>query len=100
MDICSRIDDVVWGESEKVWDEIFSLLVKENVSTCLLVNVVMKWVLNKISEYESYYQKVLFILYESVHYTEEIRRFASHYHRIVWRYKTAYKSCMAMEYSI
>lgn len=100
MDLCVKIDDIVWGQSEKIWDEIFSLLVLCHIETTQLVNVVMKWVLSKIAEFDSYYQKVLHIMYENISYPEEVRRFANHYCRIVSRYKTAYSCCRAMEYSL
>ena len=53
MDICKQLDDIVWGESEDVWNQTFGLLIMNDVRHNTLVNVVMKWVLQMVADYES-----------------------------------------------
>lgn len=103
MDICHRVDDIVWSESAKVWDDTFSLLLAERPNIGVLVNVVMKWLFCQFEEFKVKYLKVSQILagmreslFQDLHYGVE--RLSRHYNFIAMRYELAYNACKAMEY--
>lgn len=103
MSVCDQVDDIVWGETERVWDETFSLLaLKTPNATSDLMNVVTRWLRCKIDEFELKYTKVSKILEEEkseiFHYSEGVLGLKNHYQRIMLRYTSAYNACKATEY--
>ncbi len=104
MSVCDQVDDIVWSETERVWDETFSLLVLKNPNvTSDLVNVVARWLRCKIDEFELKYTKVSKILEQEenrafFHYSEGVQGLKNHYQRIMLRYTSAYNACKATEY--
>ena len=99
MDLFNRIDDIVWGESDDVWNTTFALLMRETPSMGLSVDVAMKFIVLKYEEYKNMYYKVLEIkngLCES----DGVLKLLLHYQKIMSRYRSAYSSCKAYEYSL
>jgi hypothetical protein len=93
MDICKQIDDIVWGESESVWNDTFSLLMLNENGRNSLVNVVMKWNLRMLAEYESRHAKILDILDGMTCEKEGVRKLEMHYTRIISRFKSVHSCC-------
>jgi hypothetical protein len=99
MDICRKIDDIVWNKSSHVWNETFALLVCESCCNDALLNVIMKWILSKADEYRNIYHKVLDIK-NKLDDGDTLSNLLVHYHVLAGRYKIAYDCCRTMEYSI
>ena len=97
MDVCRQIDDIVWGESENVWNDTFSLLLLKDLGVNVLVNVVMKWVAARIADFENKCSKVSLILDELGH-PEGVPKLWLHYQRITDRYKSAHSSIKTMDF--
>ena len=97
MEINRKIDDIVWGGSEKVWDDTFVVLTHEVVDPKILVNVVMKWVLSNHDEYKSKYFKVLEII-TGLPDTDSLLTLAFHYRKIMSRYRLVYDCCKTMDF--
>jgi hypothetical protein len=100
MEICKKIEDIIWGESTRVWDDTFTILVINDLSVGVIVNVVMKWALHGISEFQAKYSKALKILTEARVFHEGVEKLVDHYKHIMLRYKTVYECCRAMEFSL
>ena len=99
MDICNKVDDVIWGDSQSVWDDVFRILMCETVRLGVLVNTVEMWVNSKISEFDTKYRKVSDIL-ELVGESEGVTKLLIHYQHIAWQYRSAFDCCKSVEYSI
>ena len=97
MDICGKIDDIVWSDSLDVWGETFATIVCKSISDVVLVNVVMKWILSKNAEYSKLFSKVLDIS-NGLDDKEALSKLLIHYQRLASRYKIAYDCCKVMEY--
>jgi hypothetical protein len=97
MDICKQIEDIVWSESEDVWNETFTLLMLNENNHNALVNVVMKWILRMIAEYETRHTKILDILDKMTCSSEGVETLEMHYQRIVSRFKSVHSCCTAIE---
>jgi len=107
--ICERIDDIIWGETDTVWNDVFSLLLALSNNNPaffyrgkIMKDVVMPWVHCMMKEYETKYNKVLKIRDEDVifRFSDGVVRLQSHYHRIGIRYRSAYSACSTIEYSL
>lgn len=97
MDICNEVDDVIWGESQCVWDDVFRILMCGTVRLGVLVNTVEQWVNSKIDEFDYKHRKVSDIL-ELVGESEGVRRLLIHYQQIACRYRSAFNCCKSVEY--
>ena len=98
MDICSKVDDVVWSKSLHVWDEVFVLILREQVRLGVLVNVVEQWINSKMTEFDNKHRKVSDILKIIGDSNEGVRKLMIHYQEITLQYKSAYDSCRSVEY--
>ena len=99
MNVCKMIDDVVWGQSETVWDETFLLVMRETLGVTAIVNEVMRWAMSRFDEYEMKCRKMVSI-YESLGRTEGVKRLMVHYQDIMMRYRSAHDSCMAIQFML
>ena len=100
MDICTRVDDIVWGQSDKVWDETFMLIVREALGVGSVLNEVMRLILSRIAEYEMKYLKVVRITEAcDSDSLDGVKRLAVHYRDIALRYELAYDSCKTVGFS-
>ena len=97
MDVCRRIEDIVWSESEHVWKETFSLLKSNKITYNALVNVVMKWIIRMIAEYEIKHTKISDILDKMTQFHEGVHRLKIHHARIISRFKSAYSCCTLVD---
>ena len=98
MDICKQLDDIVWGESEDVWNQTFGLLIMNDVRHNTLVNVVMKWVLQMVADYESRHTKILDILKKTTPLSSDgVQILEMHFLRIVSRFKIVHSCCTVIE---
>ena len=97
MNICSQVDDIVWSNSRRVWEETFELVLRKTFGLTHLLNEVIRWILFRVAEYESMYKKVLRII-RGLKDTEGVRKLAIHYHDLMSRYRLAYDSCKLVEF--
>ena len=93
-----RVDDIVWGQSEKVWDDTFMLVLLETRGGVReLLNEVMRLINTRVTEYEMKCLKVKDILMKLNDSTAGVERLALHYSDIRLRYQQAYNSCKAID---
>lgn len=100
MEICGSIDDIVWGPSDKVWDETLVVVMREMSSIGPFLNEIMKWVLSRVNEFEIKYIKVLRKIDEEPGNSEGVVKLMFHYQRIMLRYKMAYDSCKTVSLAL
>ena len=97
MDVCRLVDDIIWSQSDRVWDDTFVLIMRE--TRCVsqsLVNEVMRWTVSKAAEYEAKHLKVVEIS-QGLSDAEGVRKLMIHYQNIILRYRLANDSCKAVE---
>jgi hypothetical protein len=97
MDVCRLVDDIVWSQSDRVWDDTFVLIMRE--TRCVsqsLVNKVMRWTVTQAAEYEAKYLKVVEIS-QRLSDAEGVGKLVFHYQNIMLRYRLANDSCKAVE---
>jgi hypothetical protein len=99
MDICARVDDIVWGQSDQVWNETFVLIMRETLGVSSVLNEVMRLILSRISEYEAKYLKVSSIS-KTLNNNEGVKRLVLHYRDIAMRYTLAYDSCRTVDFAL
>jgi hypothetical protein len=92
MDLNKRIDEIIWGDSEDVWNDTFSMLENEDVNPRIFVNEVMKWVMLKHDEYREKYFKVLEIQ-TRLQEPDSVLNLVSHYQKIMFRYRLVHDCC-------
>ena len=98
MEICARVDDVVWGASDNVWDDTFMIVSCGTLGSSVLLNEIMRWITTRVTEYEHKYLKV-----EGIHEKlndpseEGVKRLMLHYRDLMLRYRIAYDSCKAVD---
>jgi hypothetical protein len=97
MNICIQVDDIVWSDSRRVWEETFDLVLLKTFGLSHILNEVMQWILFRVAEYESMHKKVVRII-GGLKDTEGVRKLAIHYHDIMSRYRLAYDSCKLVEF--
>jgi hypothetical protein len=97
MDLFREIDDVVWGETDNVWNDTFALLMRTPLSPRYLGEIVMKCISTKHDEFKDKYYRVLGIMDNSDE-SESILKLSFHYQRIMFRYRSAYDCCKTMEH--
>ena len=96
--ICARIDDIVWGPSECVWDDTFVLITHGTLGRSQLLNEIIQWVLSRVSEYEVKYHKVVSISKKLDDPSDTgVGRLMMHYRDLMLRYRMAYDSCIAVD---
>ncbi len=94
------VDDIVWGPSDKVWDETLVVVMREMSSIGSFLNEIMKWILTRVNEFEIKYIKVLTKINETPIDSEGVRKLMVHYQHIMLRYKIAYDSCKTVSLAL
>jgi hypothetical protein len=98
MELCARVDDIVWGDSDLVWDETFMLITRGTLGRSQVLNEIIQWILSRVTEYEVKYLKVVSIHDKLDDPSEEgVRRLMLHYRDLMLRYKMAYDSCKTVD---
>jgi hypothetical protein len=97
MELCARVDDIVWSQSDKVWDDTFTLVMLETRGVGELLYRVMRMIHTRVAEYEMKYLKVQDILRKLGDSPAGVERLALHYNDIKLRYRLAYDSCKAID---
>jgi hypothetical protein len=97
MNLFQKIDYVVWGETDDVWNETFAFLIQHVPSANVSEENVMKCISNRHDEFKDKYYKVLWIMDKSDE-SEGLLKLLFHYQRIMFRYRSAYDCCKTIEY--
>jgi hypothetical protein len=95
MEICNKVDDVIWGESIYVWNDVFKILMHETSRLNVIVNMVENWVNLKIVEFDTKHKKVSDIL-DLIGNSDGVTKLMIHYQRIALRYRLAYDCCRSI----
>jgi hypothetical protein len=99
MNLFKKIDNVVWGESNDVWNDTFSFLLRYEPSSNVLNEIVVKCISTRHDEFKVKYYKVLRIMDES-NESEGLLKLSLHYQRIMFRYRLAHECCRTLEYVV
>ena len=95
MEICNKVDDVIWSESLNVWNDVFKILMHESSRLNIIVNMVENWVNSKIAEFETKQKKVSEIL-NLVGNSDGVTKLMIHYQKIALRYRLAFDCCKSI----
>ena len=99
MNLFQKIDDVVWGETDNVWNETFAFIIRHVPSPGVSDEIVMKCISTRYDEFTLKYYKVMRIMDES-DVSEGLLKLLLHYQRIMLRYRSAYDCCRTLEHCL